>query len=159
MIVDEETGEPWFVAKDVAEALGFRDAEKMTRMLDDDDDEKGTRFVGTLRGLQKMTAINESGLYSLVLRSRKPEANTFKRWITHEVLPAIRKHGGYLTPAMTEQALLNPDTIIRLATALKEERLAKAALEANLTAAQKQNTILTAERAYIEAGRGLAGLS
>lgn len=69
-----------------------------------------------------MTVVNEPGLYSLVLRSRKPEAKAFKRWITHEVIPAIHKHGGYLTPQKVEEVLLNPDTIIRLATDLKAER-------------------------------------
>lgn len=66
-----------------------------------------------------MTIINESGLYSLIRRSRKPEAKAFERWITYEVIPAIRKHGGYLTLAKVEEALLNPDTIIMLATELK----------------------------------------
>lgn len=77
-----------------------------------------------------MAVVNEPGLYSLVLRSRKPEAKAFKRWITHEVIPAIRKHGGYLTPQKVEEVLLNPDTIIRLATDLKAERERRLALEA-----------------------------
>lgn len=76
-----------------------------------------------------MTVISEPGLYSLILRSRKPEAKVFKRWITHEVIPSIRRHGGYLTPAKLEEALLNPDTLIRLATDLKAEREKRAALE------------------------------
>lgn len=86
-------GQPWFVAIDVAHALSYRDSEKMTRNLDDD--EKGTHIVGTLGGGQKVTIINESGLYSAILRSRKPEAKRFKKWITAEVLPAIRQHGVY----------------------------------------------------------------
>lgn len=76
----------------------------------------------------------EGVLYSLILRSRKPEAKAFKRWITHEVLPAIRKHGGYLTPAKLEEALTDPDTIIRLATNLKAEREKRQALEAQAAA-------------------------
>jgi hypothetical protein len=83
-------------------------------------------------------------LYSLALRSRKPEAKAFKRWITHDVLPSIRKHGGYLTPAMTEEVLLNPDTIIRLATALKEERLARARVEEKLTVAEPKAELVDA---------------
>ena len=85
---------PWFVAGDVAEILGYRDAEKMARNLDDD--EKGTQIVGTLGGRQSMTVINESGLYSAVLTSRRPEAKAFKRWVTGTVLPSLRKHGGYI---------------------------------------------------------------
>lgn len=81
-----------------------------------------------------MSIVSEAGLYSLILRSRKPEAKTFKRWITHEVLPAIRKHGGYLTPGKLEEALTDPDTIIRLATNLKAEREKRQALEAQAAA-------------------------
>ncbi|MGG4040654.1 phage antirepressor [Bacillus smithii] len=86
--------EIWFVAKDVAEILGFDHTPTLTRTLDDD--EKGVHIIHTLGGEQKMTIINESGLYSAILKSRKPEANQFKRWITHKVLPSIRKTGGYV---------------------------------------------------------------
>jgi len=92
-------GEPWFVAADVAEAIAYRDAHNMVRILDDD--EKGTHIVSTPSGSQEMLVINESGLYSAILRSRKPEAKAFKKWVTAEVLPAIRKYGMYLhTPAL-----------------------------------------------------------
>lgn len=117
--VVEIDGQPWWVAKDVCEILGL-DVTSGARGLDDD--EKGLHNVQTPGGEQQMTVVNEPGLYSLVLRSRKPEAKAFKRWITHEVIPAIRKHGGYLTPQKVEEVLLNPDTIIRLATDLKAER-------------------------------------
>jgi prophage antirepressor-like protein len=86
-------GEPWFVAIDVANALNYRTAHDMTRYLEDD--EKGTLNERTLGGEQVIIAINEAGLYSAILRSRKPEAKRFKRWITHEVLPSIRKTGSY----------------------------------------------------------------
>lgn len=86
-------GEPWFVASDVALALLYREAKDMTRNLDDD--EKGTHIVGTPGGSQHMTTINESGLFSAILRSRKPEAKRFKKWVTSEVLPSLRKHGSY----------------------------------------------------------------
>src|SRR5690625_1835157 len=76
-----------------------------------------------------MQAVNEFGLYNLVLGSRKPEAKQFKRWITHEVIPSIRKHGAYMTPEKIEEALLNPDTIIKLATDLKQERERRLKLE------------------------------
>lgn len=86
-------GEPWFVAADVAAVLEYRDAFNMARMLDED--ERGTRIVSTPSGPQDMTIISESGLYAAILKSRKPEAQRFRRWVTGEVLPSIRKTGGY----------------------------------------------------------------
>lgn len=94
--VRDEDGEPMFVAKDVAVILGYRDAEKLTRRLEED--EKGTRSVGTPGGEQQMAVITESGLYSAILGSRVPEARAFKRWVTHEVLPALRREGAYEVP-------------------------------------------------------------
>lgn len=85
--------QPWFVASDVSAALQYGEASAMTRHLDDD--EKGLSIVQTLGGAQELLVINESGLYSAILRSRKPEAKRFKKWVTAEVLPAIRKHGRY----------------------------------------------------------------
>lgn len=119
----DANGEPWFVAKDVAEILGYTDTQAMTRRLDDDEISSCTdKSSGQGR---RITIINESGLYNAILGSNKPESKTFKRWVTGEVLPSIRKHGGYLTPAKIEEALLNPDTIIQLATTLKQERQAR----------------------------------
>lgn len=89
-------GEPWFVATDIANILGYRDAEKMTRLLDDD--EKDTHNVGTLGGDQEHLVINESGLYAAILKSRRPEAKAFRKWVTSEVLPSIRKQGSYTAP-------------------------------------------------------------
>lgn len=83
----------WFVAIDIASILGYRDAEKMTRMLDED--EKDTHTMSTLGGEQETSIINESGLYHALLKSRKPEAKPFRKWVTAEVLPAIRKNGIY----------------------------------------------------------------
>lgn len=122
-------GEPWFVAKDVCTAIGIDVTQ--TRRLDSD--EKGLHSIQTPGGTQELACVNEPGLYSLILGSRKPEAREFKRWITHEVIPAIRKHGGYLTPDKVEEALLNPDTIIRLATELKREREEKERLQLETT--------------------------
>lgn len=90
LVIDDQ---PWFVASDVAAALMYRDAFNMQRNLDED--EKGTQIVSTPGGDQEMLVINESGLYSAILRSRKAEAKRFKKWVTSEVLPAIRKHGRY----------------------------------------------------------------
>lgn len=89
-------GEPWFVATDIAKILGFGVAKDMTRILDDD--EKGGHIVPTLGGDQEVTIINESGLYAAILKSRRPEAKAFRKWVTSEVLPAIRKRGSYAAP-------------------------------------------------------------
>lgn len=87
-------GEPWFIAKDVCDSLGFDKPADAVRGLDED--EKGTHIMRGTPGNPDKTIISEAGLYSLILRSRKPEAKAFKRWITHEVLPSIRKHGAYI---------------------------------------------------------------
>ena len=89
-------GEPWFVAADIAKILGYATAKDMTRRLDDED--KGGRSVPTLGGDQTMTTISEPGLYVAVLGSQVPGARDFKRWVTHEVLPTIRKTGTYQQP-------------------------------------------------------------
>jgi anti-repressor protein len=86
-------GEPWWVATDATKILGYRSASDATRWLDDD--EKGKHSVRTPGGEQSVTVINEPGLYSLILRSKLPQAKAFKRWVTHEVIPAIRKTGRY----------------------------------------------------------------
>ena len=125
-------GEPWFVAADIAKTLGYRIAPDMVRSLDED--EKGTQIVRTPGGHQQMTIISEAGLYSAIMRSRVEGAKAFKRWVTHDVLPSIRKRGGYLTPAATEKALTDPDFIVRLATSLKEERARRQAAEAQIEA-------------------------
>lgn len=119
----EVEGAPWFVASDVAKILSYREAYDMTRRLDDDD--KGPRSVRTLGGEQQLTTISEPGLYVAILGSKVPGAREFKRWVTHEVLPAIRQHGGYLTDSKIEEVLTDPDTLIRLATQLKDERAAR----------------------------------
>ena len=100
-------GEPWFVANDVCAILEIDRTQ--TRRLDDD--EKGVCLIHTLGGDQKMSIVNEFGLYSLILRSRKPEAKAFRRWITHEVIPAIRKYGMYATTPMLRQFQENPELI------------------------------------------------
>ena len=113
--------EPYFVGKDVAEVLGYSNPQKAIRDHVDDDD-KGVNEMVTPGGIQSTVFINESGLYSLILGSKLPGARKFKRWVTSEVLPSIRKHGAYMTDETIEQVLSDPDTIIRLATQLKEER-------------------------------------
>lgn len=92
--IQDQGGTPWFIAQDICKALGFTRTSDATRYLDDD--EKGALIQRTLGGHQKMTTISESGLYSLALRSHKPEAKKLRKWITSVVLPAIRQHGGYI---------------------------------------------------------------
>lgn len=97
-------GNTWFVAKDVCNILEIKDTFNATRYLDQD--EKGTLNVRTLGGQQSMTTINESGLYALIIRSRKPEARKFRKWITAEVLPSIRRTGSYHTHGINPQGSL-----------------------------------------------------
>lgn len=129
-------GNPYFVGKDVAEILGYKNTKDALLKHVDDDDKLGSQ-IATSGQRRLMTVINESGLYSLILSSKLPDAKKFKRWVTSEVLPAIRKHGGYLTDAKMKEALLNPDTIITLATQLKREK------EARLMAEQRANELST----------------
>jgi anti-repressor protein len=112
--------DPWFVAKDVCTVLELNDVSKAVSRLDED--EKGTNIIPTPGGNQNLLTVNEAGLYSLILTSRKPEAKQFKRWVTHEVLPSIRKHGAYLTDDALEKTLNDPDYIIGVITALKDEK-------------------------------------
>jgi anti-repressor protein len=92
--VKDSGGEPWFVARDVCAALEIKNMSDALGKLDED--EKGVALTDTLGGTQRMSTVSEPGLYSLIMRSRKPEAHAFKRWVTHEVLPSIRKDGGYM---------------------------------------------------------------
>ncbi|MCP3967192.1 MAG: phage antirepressor [Lentisphaerae bacterium] len=117
--------EPWFVAKDVCDVLGFKYASDATKYLDEEEKAliNNPSFTSNPNG--DVSIINESGLYSLILRSRKPNAKKFKRWVTGEVLPSIRKHGAYATPDVVEKALSDPDSMIKVLTALKQERKEK----------------------------------
>lgn len=129
-------GEPWFIGKDVATILGYeRTADAIRAHVDEDD--KGVGEIQTPGGKQKIVIINESGLYSLVLSSKLPTAKKFKHWITSEVLPAIRRHGAYMTPEKIEEALLNPDMLIKLATELKAEREARKHAELEAASAKQ----------------------
>ncbi len=129
----EINGESWLVGKDVAERLGYSNPRKaIIDHVDDEDKCDGVTIRDSMGREQNPICINESGLYSLVLGSKLPNAKKFKHWVTSEVLPAIRKHGGYLTAEKVEEALLNPDVLIRLATELKDEREARRALESKV---------------------------
>lgn len=122
--------EPWFVGKDVAEVLGYSNVRDALRKHVDEED-KGVAFCDTPGGIQSMSIINESGLYSLVLSSKLPSAKEFKRWITHEVIPAIRQHGAYMTPEVIQKSLQDPDFMIQILQNLKQEQERNRALEAD----------------------------
>jgi len=120
--------EPWWVLKDVCEVLELSNARMIADRLDSDDVSQA--YVIDSMGRQQQTNIvNESGLYNVILRSDKPEAREFKRWVTHEVLPTIRKHGAYITSDKLEEIMNDPDAWIKVLTALKEERQAKERLQ------------------------------
>ncbi|PTF91616.1 phage antirepressor [Staphylococcus chromogenes] len=114
--------EPYFVGKDVAEILGYSKTRNAIAKHVDFEDKKDAPIRGPLGGTQKMTIINESGLYSLIFSSKLESAKRFKRWVTSEVLPAIRKHGIYATDNVIEQTIQNPDYIITVLTEYKKEK-------------------------------------
>lgn len=117
-------GQPWFVAKDVCDVLGLTNPTMSLQNLDEDE-----RAKFNLGRQGETNIVNEPGLYSLILGSRKPEAKQFKRWITHEVIPSIRKHGAYMTPQTIEQAITSPDFLIQLANKIKDEQTKNKLLE------------------------------
>ena len=110
-------GDPWFVATDVCRALDVGNISQAVSRLEED--EIHIILNDTNRGKRSMAVVSEPGLYALVLGSRKPEAQSFRRWITHEVLPAIRQEGAYMTPERLHEVLQDPDTLIALAQRLK----------------------------------------
>lgn len=138
-------GDPWFVGKDVATILGYSNAsDALARHVDDEDQKVLKSGNTTLENVPNrgLTIINESGLYSLILSSKLPTAKKFKRWVTSEVLPTIRKHGAYMTPEKLQEVLLNPDTLIQLATELKKEREGRLIAENQVKLLQPKATYL-----------------
>ena len=106
----EINGEPYFVGRDVAETLGYTNPRKA--IIDHvDDEDKGVTKCDTLGGIQEVTVINESGVYSLIFSSKLPSAKRFKHWVTSEILPSIRKTGGYMSEQMAEQVEINKMTL------------------------------------------------
>lgn len=142
----EVDGEPWLVGKDVARALGYKDATKAARERVDAED-RGVAKMDTPSGQQEMTIINESGVYSLVLGSKLPSAKKFKRWVTSEVLPSIRKNGMYLLPKDYPSAL-------RALADSEEQRMALEASNATLAAENERQAQVIAEfepiRQYVD---------
>lgn len=145
--VEKEDG-LWWVLADVCGVLEIKNSRDSANRLDDD--EKGVGQIYTPGGIQEMTIVNESGLYNVILRSDKAEAKKFKRWVTHEVLPSIRRHGAYMTPETLEAAILNPDTIIKIATALKEEQDKNKALQAANSSLTVENQIMAPKAEYFD---------
>ena len=118
--IQDESGEPWFVAKDVCDALGIANNRDAIKALDDD--EKNTVVISDgIQGNPNKTIVSDPGFYKLVIKSRKPEAKAFQRWVTHEVLPSIRKKGGYIAAAPDE----SPEQIMARAVLLAQDTIAR----------------------------------
>lgn len=133
---------PWFVAKDVCDCLEINNSRQALSRLDADEKDSVILNDGT-PGNPEKSVVNEYGLYSLVLSSRKQEAKEFKRWITHEVLPNVRMHGAYMTDDVLKQAIQSPDFLIELASQLKSEQAARK--HAELTIVQQAPKVLFAD--------------
>lgn len=131
--VVDENGEPWFVGKDVADILEYSNSrDALSKRVDELDKKDGVAISDSMGRKQNPIFINESGLYSLIFSSKMKKAREFKRWVTHEVLPAIRKHGAYMKDEVIERTLSDPDYLIKLATILKEEKAKRALAEAQI---------------------------
>lgn len=141
----EMNGTPYFVGKDVAEVLGYSNPQKAIRDHVDDED-KGVNEMDTPGGKQNIAVINESGLYSLILSSKLPKAKEFKRWVTSEVLPAIRKYKVYAL----EELMNDPDFVIRAFTALKEEKEKNRSLETAVKVQRQQIAELKPKADYMD---------
>ncbi len=116
-------GEPWFAASDVCKALEIRNPSQAISKLDDD--ERFTTLIlneSAATGKSSLAFVNEPGLYTLILKSRKPEAHAFRRWITHSVIPEIRKYGGYMTDSLLQQMKESPEILYQFAESLLKER-------------------------------------
>lgn len=130
--VIDQAGDPWFVGKDVTEVLGYSNSRKaLADHVDEEDKQTLLKSQNVTLEIPNrgLTIINESGLYSLIISSKLPSAKQFKRWVTSDVLPSIRKHGAYMTTEVLQRTLDDPDYIIGIAQALKEERAKRIALE------------------------------
>ena len=142
-------GEPWFVGKDIAENLGYTEAAKAVRKYVDSED-KGVSKMDTPGGKQDIIIINESGLYSLVLSSKLPCAKAFKKWVTSEVLPSIRKHGAYMTEQVLEEVTKNPDFMIGLLQKLKAEKQKNEELQTAVMAQSRQISEMKPKASYYD---------
>jgi len=146
----EINGEPYFVGKDIAEALGYEKPRNAIAQHVDPDDALKQGLTDSLGREQEAIFISESGVYALVFSSKLPKAKEFKHWVTSEVLPAIRKHGAYMTPETLEKALLNPDGMIKVLQALKDERDKTKKLTAENSELSVQNEIYRPKAEYFD---------
>lgn len=142
--------EPWFVGKDVAQVLGYAKPLNAIATHVEEDDSLKQGLTDALGRTQDTILINESGLYSLILSSKLPTAKEFKRWVTSEVLPSIRKHGTYMTPETLQAAILNPDTMIQLCQQLKAEQDKNRALEVENSRLAVDNQIMQPKADYFD---------
>lgn len=142
----QKNGEPWWVLADVCKVLDLSNPSKVADRLEPD--EKANFELG-LRG-GATNCINESGLYAVILRSDKPQAKPFRKWVTNEVLPSIRKHGAYMTDQTLERALTSPDFLIELATQLKAEQAQRKQLETTVAVQNQQIAELQPKASYYD---------
>lgn len=141
----QRDGEPWFVLKDVCDVLGMSNPTMVADRLDEDE-----RAKLDLGRQGQSWVINESGLYNVILRSDKPEAKPFRKWVTSEVLPTIRKHGAYMTPETLQEAIMNPDIMIQLCQQLKAEQDRNMALRADNSKLTVKNAIMAPKADYFD---------
>lgn len=146
MLIDDD---PWFVGKDIAAALGYKDTVNALKAHVDEQDKAGWRIT-TQFGEKETTIINESGLYSLIFSSKLEGAQRFKHWVTHEVLPSIRKHGMYMTDNLLETAIANPDFVIGLIQNMKAEKEKSAALQMQNKQLCEKNEEMQPKADYID---------
>lgn len=140
-------GEPYFVGKDIAEILGYSNSRKaLLDHVDEDDKTDGVTIRDSIGREQTPVLINESDLYSLILRSQLPSAKRFKRWVTYEVLPAIRKHGVFVM----DDIMNNTDALIEVLQAFKAERLQRIALEEENAVQKQQLTEMKPKASYYD---------
>lgn len=142
--------EPWFVGKDIAGALGYSNSRDALAKHVDAEDKNTVAFRDGTAGNPMQTVINESGVYALVFSSKLPDAKKFKHWVTSEVLPSIRKHGAYMSQDTLQNALLNPDFLIQLATELKTEKEKTRTLRIQNSELTVQTTIMRPKAEYFD---------
>lgn len=145
----EKDGEPWWVLSDVCKVLELTTPARVAERLETDEVSQ-THTIDRMGRTQKSTIINESGLYAVILRSDKPQAKPFRKWVTSEVLPTIRKHGAYMTEQTLERAITSPDFLIELATQLKTEQAQRKQLETTVAVQNQQIAELQPKASYYD---------
>lgn len=152
-------GNPWFVAADVCKALEIGNPRQAVSRLDEDERMNTVINSDGIRGNPNMTVVSEAGLYSLILRSRKPEAKVFKRWITHEVIPSIRKHGAYVADSVLDQLEEHPELISDFIQQLRDENAEAKKNRELLEQARAENAKLAPKAGYYDSFVGIDDLT